>query len=180
MKTVRNPAGSTAELLREWDEALQQNQARVFSIDEAKRMLPLVRRITRDVLVLSRSVRHLRFRLKFIARGGDELEQMFPSEIRALRSRLQQESQRLAECTGELLELGIEPEAPTLGLVDFPAIIDDQAVYLCWRHDEPDIAWWHPLAGGFVDRRPLSELFGDANIGQPVASGMPNRAGHGS
>lgn len=144
--------------LADLEPVCRQYQARLFTVDEANNMLPLVRRITRDVLRFSRSVRHAGFRLRFLTRGGDELERMFPDEMGALRRRLHDDRRRLDECLAELLELGIEPEAPTLGLVDFPTLWDDQPVYLCWRHDEPRVAWWHSLQGGFVDRRPLSEL----------------------
>ncbi len=174
MKSTVNQTASAARFLQDRGRS-RQHSVRLFTVDEANRMLPLVRRITRDVLRLARSVRHLRFRLKFIALGGDELEQMFPAEIRGLRQHLERVQFRLDECIDELLQLGIEPEAPTLGLVDFPALIDERAVYLCWRHDESEIAWWHPLNGGFVDRQPLAELCSDSSNSGPVRTLAGNR-----
>ncbi len=174
MKAAKNDATPFVERHHDRQQPLERKQARLFTLDEAHRMLPLVRRITSDVLHLSRSVRHLRFRLKFIARGGEELEQMFPTEIRGLRDRLEQDQMRLDECIQELLELGIEPEAPTLGLVDFPAIIEDRAVYFCWRHDESGIEWWHPLNGGFVDRQPLAELVRQSRSSGAVRTLVPH------
>ena len=41
------------------------------------------------------------------------------------------------------------------GLVDFPARVDGQEVYLCWCLDEPEIGHWHGLESGFAGRRPL-------------------------
>lgn len=128
-----------------------------FSVDEANLMLPLVRKITDDVMRHSRSIRHLGFRLKFIAAGGEEIEQMFPREIGAMRKRLDDLQWRLDECLDELARLGVEPELPSLGLIDFPSVIDETPAYLCWRHGEPNVTWWHSLTGGFVDRRPVNE-----------------------
>ncbi len=128
-----------------------------FSLDEANLMLPLVRRITDDVMRHSHTIRHLNFRLKFISVGGDEIEQMFPREIGSMRKRLDDLQWRLDECLEELSRLGVEPELPSLGLIDFPSVIDERPAYLCWRHDEPDVSWWHSLTGGFVDRRPVNE-----------------------
>jgi hypothetical protein len=156
MKTAHNKSGQTVRQNSGCEPLVDRRRSRLFSIAEANRTLPLVRRVTLDVMRLSRSLRHLRFRLKFIALGGEELEQLFPAEIRALRRRMLNEQQRLEECLDELLNLGIEPEAPTLGIVDFPAVIDGQAIYLCWRVNEPAIAWWHASTGGFVDRQPLT------------------------
>ena len=41
------------------------------------------------------------------------------------------------------------------GLVDFAAMRDDEAVYLCWRLGEPSIGFWHPRDTGFGGRQPL-------------------------
>jgi hypothetical protein len=129
---------------------------RKFSVDDANDMLPLVRRIARDIVSLSTSLRHLVFRLKFVTAGG-EIEQMFPREIAALRNRIGEMQTSLEKCLDELEELGVEPELPTLGLFDFPSIMESRPAYLCWMHDEPAVAWWHSDRGGFVDRQPLAE-----------------------
>jgi hypothetical protein len=42
-----------------------------------------------------------------------------------------------------------------LGLVDFPAMREDEPVYLCWKMGEPSVAHWHGIEEGFVSRRPL-------------------------
>lgn len=41
------------------------------------------------------------------------------------------------------------------GLVDFPAILDDREVYLCWEAGEDEVAHWHDLETGFAGRQPL-------------------------
>lgn len=41
------------------------------------------------------------------------------------------------------------------GLVDFPAILDGQEVYLCWELGEDEVAWWHELDAGYGGRQPL-------------------------
>ena len=44
---------------------------------------------------------------------------------------------------------------PETGLVDFPAELGGERVYLCWRVGEEAVANWHPLGMGFSSRRPL-------------------------
>ena len=41
------------------------------------------------------------------------------------------------------------------GLLDFPAIVDNQEVYLCWRLGEERIRFWHRQDEGFAGRKPL-------------------------
>ena len=41
------------------------------------------------------------------------------------------------------------------GLVDFPALIEGEEVYLCWLVDEPSVGHWHAVESGFAGRRPL-------------------------
>ena len=56
---------------------------------------------------------------------------------------------------GQIEQLGIVLRDIDRGLIDFPAIIDDDEVYLCWQLDEPEISFWHDLESGFGGRRPL-------------------------
>lgn len=42
------------------------------------------------------------------------------------------------------------------GLIDFPAIIDDREVFLCWEQEEDDIEFWHDLDAGYAGRERLS------------------------
>jgi hypothetical protein len=41
------------------------------------------------------------------------------------------------------------------GLVDFPAIIGDREVFLCWEKDEEDVEFWHDIDSGYAGREPL-------------------------
>jgi hypothetical protein len=40
-------------------------------------------------------------------------------------------------------------------LLDFPAIIDNQDVYLCWKLGEDRIRFYHRQDEGFAGRKPL-------------------------
>ena len=41
------------------------------------------------------------------------------------------------------------------GLIDFPAVIDGEEVYLCWELGEDSVDWWHGPEEGFSGRQPL-------------------------
>ena len=42
-----------------------------------------------------------------------------------------------------------------VGLLDFPAIVDNQEVYLCWKLGEDRIRFYHRQDEGFAGRKPL-------------------------
>ena len=41
------------------------------------------------------------------------------------------------------------------GLVDFPAIVGEREVFLCWEKDEEDVEYWHDIDSGYAGREPL-------------------------
>lgn len=59
-------------------------------------------------------------------------------------------------------EHGIQLKGLEPALLDFPARarLDgvDIDVLLCWREDEPAIAWYHPVETGYAGREPIAQL----------------------
>jgi hypothetical protein len=43
------------------------------------------------------------------------------------------------------------------GLIDFPAILSGNEVFLCWEQGEDDIEFWHDLDAGYAGREPFAE-----------------------
>jgi hypothetical protein len=68
-------------------------------------------------------------------------------------------SEAFLELRQSLLELqSVEVVVRDLdrGLVDFPALLDGEEVYLCWvETEEDDIGYWHDLDSGYGGREPL-------------------------
>jgi hypothetical protein len=56
---------------------------------------------------------------------------------------------------GTIEQAGIVLRDIDRGLVDFPALMDDREVYLCWELGEDEVAFWHDLETGFGGREPL-------------------------
>jgi hypothetical protein len=127
---------------------------KVFTVEQANRTLPLVRRIVEDLV---RQYTHWQERLTAseVASAGTGDARLREAE------RLQKEVQALAaEIEGyveELASLGAEAKQPLdSGLVDFPGEVEGRRVYLCWRLGEDAIRYWHDLDAGYPGRRPLS------------------------
>ena len=53
-----------------------------------------------------------------------------------------------------------------VGLLDFPAILENEEVYLCWRLGEDRIRFYHRQDEGFASRKPLDPR--DPGPGNPI------------
>ena len=129
---------------------------RTFTVDEANRTLPLVRRIVEDVVRQHRVWREKILELDLVATSSRSGE---PHD-RAIR--LEREAQALArEIDGyqrELDELGIQLKDRRLGLVDFPSDMSGRTVLLCWRLGEAEVQFWHDEDAGYAGRQPLQPV----------------------
>jgi hypothetical protein len=92
---------------------------------------------------------------------------MVPFE-KAAKQRL--ERSRLAESIQSALEqiqaTGCVVKDLEVGLLDFPARINGEAVYLCWRLGEDRIRFYHSQDEGFSGRKPIDPR--DADYRSPI------------
>jgi hypothetical protein len=79
-----------------------------------------------------------------------------------LKARLDAEwknlTRRLEEAVGALRREGIELKDLESGLVDFYGLVDGEVVFLCWQRGENGVGYYHPVSGGYRDRRPIPDL----------------------
>ena len=132
------------------------SKTKTFTVEQANSMLPLVRAIVSDIAELSRDVFDRRESLEHLL-AGRQLEEgdVYSEELAEVQRGLEDDTERLRQYVGELKELGVECKGPTEGLVDFPAIRNGELVCLCWKLDEPRVAYWHETDSGFAGRKPL-------------------------
>jgi hypothetical protein len=145
--------------------------ARLFTIDQANAMLPLVRAITGDLAALAKDVVERRHRLALLTSGRDlKLGDPYSDELAQMEAELERDASRLQEYVDELRQLGVEPKGAVEGLVDFPCQLDGRLVLLCWKLGEPELLFWHDLDSGFAGRQPLTAGSVSDSYGQDDAS----------
>ena len=54
-------------------------------------------------------------------------------------------------------DMGVICRGIKQGLFDFPCLLQDRFVFLCWQAEEERIAFWHELDTDYEGRRPLLE-----------------------
>lgn len=110
--------------------------ARVYTIEEINRMLPLVRAIVDDVVDCARILRDATG-LEHLRRGVPGPEQLPVGS--------QQTYYDLRRCRRELEALGGYLRDPEAGVVEWYGELDGDIVYLSWARGEASVSHWRGL-----------------------------------
>jgi hypothetical protein len=118
--------------------------ARRFTFEEAAAMLPEARRRAESLATLSSEIRTANTHDDDTVWWPEDVEEQVDDHLRWFRRQ------------------GIQLKSVSPLLLDFPANaqVDGRwtTVLLCWREDEPALAWYHPIDSGYAGRAPIAEL----------------------
>jgi hypothetical protein len=107
-----------------------------FSLSEARKAFPIVRRITRDYVT-------------WVEQKMAQIQSL-PNEHVAKTAALEQEVNDLvAAWQKKIRKLGAEPKG--LWLVDF----DNGTGFFCWKYPELELNHWHRYEDGYSKRQPI-------------------------
>ncbi len=129
-------------------------EIRIFSLEEAERTLPLVRRILADLQAEYDSWRQAMADYELLA-AGSRADLGETPELVAAREVVAVAADRVNGLLLELEEIGCVFKGIDEGLVDFYALRDDRLVFLCWRLGEERISHWHEVDSGFAGRQAI-------------------------
>ncbi len=88
-------------------------------------------------------------------------------KLSELRVQHQQLAETFKSALGRILETGCLVKDLELGLLDFPSLINNEEVYLCWKLGEDRIRFYHRQDEGFAGRKPLDPHdFGSGDVVQ--------------
>lgn len=123
-----------------------------YTVEDARALLPQVRAILLQIALERRRAEdsHAAAHRRASAAVGREM---------GPRAELDTATAELRAGVGALLDhltsLGVVVRDLQSGLVDIPTLRDGEPAWLCWRLDDPELAWWHTTTEGFGSRRPL-------------------------
>lgn len=142
-----------------------------FSYEEAEELLPKVEQMVRSIqdsrkLAMEAEEDINAVRTKVMMSGG-----MIPDHAALTRRKLEKDLSLAALEAGleQFQESGVLLKDLDIGLVDFPCLVDDREVYLCWKIGEPRIEFWHYVEEGFAGRKPV-----DAKLLENIRRERPN------
>jgi len=121
---------------------------RRFTLDQANRSLPLVKRVVTDIVATHKSYTD----------SQAKAEKLTGKEQAEAQSGADASLDRLQSLVDELTDIGCEIKDYQMGLIDFVARHEGRDIYLCWKLGEEKITHWHELHTGFAGRQPVSML----------------------
>lgn len=125
-----------------------------FTLAEANRTLPLVRRIVQDIMTVYPEWKDLVGRYELVAaqakpEWGESQEQI------GLKNQIDTVAGKINSYLQELEQIGCEFKGFDEGLVDFHGRLDEREILWCWRLGEDRISHFHDLEAGFAGRQPI-------------------------
>ena len=127
-------------------------EQRYFTVDEANRTLPLVRRVVRDIVDEYARWKKLVREYEVLA-ASEESEES--AEQVGMRDDIQKLAERIDGYIAELASIGCLFKGFEEGLVDFYTKMNGHDALLCWRLGEPAVEYWHEIEAGFGGRKRL-------------------------
>jgi hypothetical protein len=146
----------------------EENQPKLFTLTEAERTRRELEPVLIEAIEVRRKIAPLEEELGALAARIQWLGGMLVPYEETARVRFDRD--RLAESLRAAIErissTGCVVKDLDIGLLDFPALINNEEVYLCWRLGEERIRFWHRQDEGFTARKPIEP--GDTSPNNPV------------
>src|SRR5262249_40946402 len=132
---------------------------RTFSLDEAKRLLPVLESLLRTAINGKELIEQVDNEMqetahKVFLKGG-----MLLNVVHLARRKAEREKavQKVKDAVAEIDATGVQLKDLDIGLLDFPCRVDGEIILLCWKLGEADITHWHGTEEGFIGRKPIDE-----------------------
>jgi hypothetical protein len=135
----------------------EESEPRLFSLTEAERTRREVEPLLVEVVEVRRKELDLEEKLSAVANrilimGGITVDYESVAHLRLEHNRL---IAQIKDALERIQATGCVVKDLDTGLIDFPAILKNEEVYLCWRLGEDRIRFYHRQDEGFAGRKPI-------------------------
>ncbi|HZD95072.1 MAG TPA: DUF2203 domain-containing protein [Candidatus Sulfotelmatobacter sp.] len=132
---------------------------KTFTPEEAQRLLPVLRALLKRSMdgkqlieQVEKELQDLKHRI--LLSGGLMVDIPAVAHRRAERDKSLQE---IKDAVAEIDAIGVQVKDLDIGLLDFPCVVGDEIVLLCWKYGEEKIEFWHGQEEGFRGRKPIDD-----------------------
>jgi hypothetical protein len=135
----------------------EENEPKLFSLKEAERARRELEPLLIEAMENRGKVADLDEQLGAVANrilmmGGITIEYESVARVRSEHDRL---VSQIKDALDRIHATGCVVKDLDAGLLDFPAILKNEEVYLCWRVGEDRIRFYHRQDEGFSGRKPI-------------------------
>ena len=132
---------------------------RTFTLEEAQTLIPILESLLRSAMEGKKLIQKVEAELQEVGTriflsGGSNVDVLKLARRKAERDKA---AQTVKDSLGEINATGVQVKDLDIGLLDFPCIVDDGMILLCWKLGEEKIAHWHSLEEGFKGRKLIDE-----------------------
>ncbi|HLW44181.1 MAG TPA: DUF2203 domain-containing protein [Candidatus Acidoferrales bacterium] len=139
------------------DDEHDEHEQKLFSLKEAERARRELEPVLIEAMENRGKVAELDEQLSAVANrilmmGGITIEYEIVARVRSEHNRL---LSQIKDALDRIHATGCVVKDLDAGLLDFPAILKNEEVYLCWRVGEDRIRFYHRQDEGFAGRKPI-------------------------
>ena len=125
-----------------------------YSLEEARKILPLISRKFSKILRLKAAVELL----DSFSIESEDYNMQYDLMALEMQKKYHKLMFKLFNEIQKLTSVGVIIKDLDAGLIDFYSIFQDREIFLCWRYGEATIYSWHEVENGFEDRKDVSSL----------------------
>ena len=135
------------------------DMSRTFTVTEAKTLLPVLESLLRSAMQAKALIEEVDGEMQSLSsriflNGGTMVDVVSVARRKGEREKA---VQRAKDAVAEIDATGVQVKDLDVGLLDFPCIVGDEVILLCWKMGEKDITHWHNTTEGFAGRKPIDE-----------------------
>src|SRR5215471_11826951 len=132
---------------------------RTFTLEEAQTLIPVLESLLRSAMEGKKLIQEVEAELqetgsRIFLSGGSNVDVLRLARRKAQRDKA---TQTVKDSLAEINATGVQVKDLDIGLLDFPCLIEDQIILLCWKLGENKITHWHGLSEGFRGRKPIDD-----------------------
>jgi hypothetical protein len=134
---------------------------KTFTLDEAQSLLPILESLLRRAIDAKVSAGEVEAELQMLSQNIFLSGGMMVDVAAVARKRMAQRAsiQQAQDAVQEIDSIGVQVKDLDKGLLDFPCLVGEETVLLCWQLGEAKIDFWHTMEAGFQGRQPLDDRF---------------------
>jgi hypothetical protein len=138
---------------------LEIDMARTFTVAEAETLLPVLESLLRSAIEAKKLIEEVDTEQQELANrifvnGGTLVDIVVVARRKAEREKALQKAK---DAVAEIDATGVQVKDLDMGLLDFPCVVGDEVILLCWKLGEKGITHWHGMEEGFAGRKPIDE-----------------------
>ena len=124
-----------------------------FTLKEANAMLPSVIKNFKNLLNMKNEVARIQSELESNPKYMASFKDYVPK-----KQELNSAISNFYKAIEEIESAGVMIKSVDEGLLDFPSLMFNEEVWLCWKEGETEIKFWHGKDEGFNGRKPVENV----------------------